>query len=345
MISRRVTINQVAEKAGVSPTSVSFAYNNPEQISPATVERILTVAHELGYSPNPIARAMISRRTGVIGVLVPFNISATFANPFISHFMEGVGSVCDQHSLNALIVSPFEESLEEAARRAPVDGYLVLGLDEIHSEIEPLRRRQMPFVIVDGDAETVSEINADDEGGAYAAAQHLLVKGHRDILIVTFQPPASSHLDDVYYGVGGRRLAGYQGAFNAHDLELRFDWIVPSFTSYEGGAAAFSQAWKDGFRPTAVLALSDAMAIGVVQAAKQLGLDVPGDLEVIGFDDIALSRLVYPSLSTVQQPIIEKGRLAAEQLIATLGGNNEIKKIRLPTTLVLRESTRTSELL
>jgi alanine racemase len=339
MAVKRVTINQVAEKAGVSPTAVSFAFNNPEQISQETAERILSVARELGYSPNPIARAMILQRTGVIGVLVPFNISTTFANPFISSFMQGVGSVCDQRSLSALVVSPYEGSLEEATRRALVDGYIVLGLDEKHGEIEPLRQRGIPIVVVDGDAETVSEVNVDDEGGAYDAACHLLARGHRDILIVTFQQPAPSHLDHVYYGVGGRRLAGYKRAFADHGLEFRFNWIVQSLTSIEGGTAAFSQAWEDGFRPTAILALSDAMAIGVLSAAKHLGLDVPRDLEVIGFDDIPMAVLTCPSLSTVHQPIVEKGRLAAELLVNSLAGDRKPERVSLPTRLVLRDST------
>lgn len=342
MAPKRVTINQVSERAGVSPTAVSFAFNNPEQISPETAERILSVARELGYSPNPIARAMTLQRTGVIGVLVPFNISTTFANPFISTFMEGVGSVCDQHSLSALIVSPYEGSLEEATRRALVDGYIVLGLDEKHNEIEPLRHRGVPFVIVDGDAETVSEVNVDDEGGAYDAARHLLAGGHRDILIVTFQQPAPSHIDHVYYGVGGRRLAGYKRAFTDYGLEFRFDWIVQSLTSIEGGTAAFCRAWNDGIRPTAILALSDAMAVGVLSVARRLGIEIPRDLEVIGFDDIPMAALTCPSLSTVHQPIVEKGRLAAELLVNSLDGNRKPEKVILPTRLVHRDSTNPS---
>jgi DNA-binding LacI/PurR family transcriptional regulator len=253
--------------------------------------------------------------------------------------MQGVGSVCDQHSLSALVVSPYEGSLEEATRRALVDGYIVLGLDEKHREIEPLRQRRVPFVIVDGDAETVSEVNVDDEGGAYTAACHLLARGHRDILIVTFQEPAPSHLDHVYYGVGGRRLAGYERAFADYGLEFRLNWIVQSLTSIEGGAEAFSQAWDDGFRPTAILALSDVTAIGVLSAAKRLGLEAPKDLEIIGFDDILVAAFLCPSLSTVHQPIVEKGKLAAELLVNSLEGNRKLEKVSLPTRLVLRDST------
>ncbi|PZR96608.1 MAG: alanine racemase [Candidatus Chloroheliales bacterium] len=338
--NKRTTITDVARAAGVSPTAVSFAFNNPEQLGAETTARIVAVAQELGYSPNPIARALLARRTGVIGILVPFTIAQSFANPFIAAFMQGVGEVCDEHSLGALIVSPLDGSLEQATRRAPVDGYIVLGLNENHSEVAPLLRRQMPLVIVDGDAETVSSVNVDDEAGAYAAAHHLLAKGHRDILIVTFQSPPADHASDVFYGVGGRRLAGYRRAFTNHGLPLRFDWLVQSLTSIEGGAAAFGVAWSAGLRPTSVLALSDAMALGVSLQANRLGLRIPQELEIIGFDDIPLAALVSPALSTVHQPIVEKGRIAANLLAEALESSRAAERVMLPTSLVLRDSTR-----
>jgi len=337
---KRVTISDVARAAGVSATAVSFAFNNPAQLGPETAERIVAAALELGYAPNPIARALLSRHTNVIGILVPFTISASFANPFIASFMQGVGGICDQHGLSALIVSPLDGSLEEATRRAPVDGYIVLGLNEDHKEIIPLRRRGVPLVVVDGDASTVASVNADDEGGAYAAASHLLAKGHRDILVITFQSPTPLHQDDVFYGVGGRRLSGYRRAFADYGLELPYARMVQALTSIEGGAAALAVAWSKGVRPTAILALSDAMAIGSLTEARRLGLDVPADLEVIGFDDIPLAALVHPALSTVHQPIVEKGEIAAKMLVATLGGSYVPEQVQLPTRLVLRGSTR-----
>lgn len=338
--NKRVTISDVAKAAGVSRTAVSFAFNNPGQLGPETAERILVAAVELGYSPDPIARALLARHTNVIGILVPFSISASFANPFISSFMQGVGGICDQHGLSALIVSPLDGSLEEATKRAPVDGYIVLGLNEDHEEVAPLRRRGVSLVVVDGDANTVASVNADDEGGAYTAAIHLLEKGHRDILIITFQAPTPIHQGDVFYGVGGRRLRGYRRAFAGYNLELHYGQMVQSLTSIEGGAAALSVAWSKGLRPTAVLALSDAMAIGAVTEANRLGLDVPSDLEVIGFDDVPLAALVRPALSTVHQPIVEKGEIAARLLVSSLGGSSIPEQIQLPTRLVLRSSTR-----
>lgn len=340
MKTKRATIIDVAERAGVSIAAVSFAFNNPNQISSETAERIFSVAEELGYAPNAIARAMVSRSIGVIGVLVPMSITASFQNPFIAEFMNGVGSICDQHSLSALFVSPYEGSLLKATQRAPVDGFIVLGLNENHSEIEPLRQRHVRFIIVDGEASTVSQVNIDDEKGAYEATSYLLAKGHSNLMILTFEKPEPSHNSDIFYGVGGRRYNGIYRAFQDAHVPFDFSMMVQALTSMDGGQDAFLAAWQSGFHPSAVFAFSDAMAIGILAAAKQLGLRVPQDLEVIGFDDILTAAFTNPSLSTVHQPIFEKGTIAASLLIDAISGKEKPQKILLPTRLVLRESTR-----
>ncbi len=341
MKTKRATIIDVAERAGVSIASVSFAFNNPDQISKETAEKIFSVAQELGYAPNAIARAMVSRSIGAIGILVPMSITTSFQNPFIAEFMNGVGSICDQHSLSALFVSPFEGSLLKATQRAPVDGFIVLGLNESHSEIEPLRQRHVRFIIVDGEATTTSQVNIDDEKGAYDAANYLLANGHSNIMVLTFEKPEPSHKNDIFYGVGGRRYNGIYHAFQDAQVPFDFSMMVQSLTSMEGGRDAFLSAWHSGFHPSAVFALSDAMAIGVLSAAKELRLRVPQDLEVIGFDDIPTAEFMNPTLSTVHQPIFEKGTIATSLLIDAISGKEKKQKILLPTNLVLRGSTRT----
>jgi len=340
MNNKRTTITDVANEAGVSITAVSFAFNNPDQISTKTEERIKAIADEMGYVPNAIARAMRSSTTGVIGVLVPMSIATCFSSPFIPEFMKGIGTICDEHSLGTLIVSPYEGSVLKASQRAPVDGFIVLGLNESHAEIEPLRNRHIPFVIVDGEAISTSEINIDDEEGAYTSAKFLLNKGHTLIMILTFEKPVPYHKDNVFYGVGGRRLKGIQRAFQEHTVPFNFDLMVQSEASIEGGHSAFLSAWEDNFHPSAILAMSDAMAIGAINAVKTLGLKIPWDIEVIGFDDISLAEFTVPSLTTVYQPIETKGKIAAQLLYETMKGNPESQKIMLPTELILRDSTR-----
>jgi len=284
----------------------------------------------------------MSRQVGVLGVLVPQGLGAIFENPFFAAFLQGVGTTCAEQDRSMLVVgSPADGALEDVIARAPVDGFIIVGLNESYTEVAPLRRRGVPFVIVDGDAETAASVNVDDEQGAYRAAEHLLAGGHRDVLILTFETPYG-HLDDVFHGVGGRRLAGYQRAFREGRVPWRDEWLVPLVAGIEAGAEGFRSAWEAGRRPTAVLAVSDAIAAGVLTAAASIGLSVPDDLEVIGFDDVPLASLTTPPLSTVRQSVVEKGRVAAELLVDALAERGSAERIVLPTELVLRGTTRPS---
>ncbi|HEY0735300.1 MAG TPA: LacI family DNA-binding transcriptional regulator [Herpetosiphonaceae bacterium] len=335
----RVTISDIARAAGVSQTAVSFAFNSPSRLSPATVSRILAVANELGYAPNPLSRGLVAGRTGMLGVVVPQSLDTIYANPFFATLFRGIGSICDEHNLGLLTLSPHNHSLEQSIARAPVDGFIIVGLNEQHHEVMPLRKRSIPFVIVDGDAETAPSVNSEDEISAYASAAHLLKQGHREVMILAFETP-ERHLDNIFYGVGARRTWGYQRAFAEYDLAWPGGAFLPTIGSIEGGARRFAAAWDDGHRPTAVLAASDVIALGVLQAARQRGLHIPGDLEVIGYDDIPLAALACPALSTVHQPIVEKGRRAAELLVAALNGDRGAEQLMLESQLILRETTR-----
>lgn len=324
----------------MSATAVSFAFNSPERLNVNTVTRILEVADRLGYSPNPHARALLAKNVGVIGILTPQSLPSIFRNPFFSAFHEGVGRVCEEHCLSLMVVSPASRSLSEASARAPVDGFIVVGLNESHPEIEVLRRRKTPFVIVDGDAETVPSINVDDYDGARQAADYLLERGHRQITILTFEQDLSNQHSKKVYGVGRRRLEGYKHSFNAHDILWHDDILVPTATSADAGASVFERLWENAkTRPTALLAVADVIAIGVLQAAAAHGVSVPDQLAVIGYDDIPQARWTTPPLTTVHQPMVEKGEVAIQRLLSLIAGEPQTEpNVLLPTQLILRES-------
>jgi DNA-binding LacI/PurR family transcriptional regulator len=335
----KVRIEDVAQKAGVSPTAVSFAFNNPHRLNAQTVIRILDAAQEMGYTPNPHARALLAKSIGVIGILTPQSLPSIFANPFFAAFHEGVGRICDEHNLSLLTISSVSGSLTQASANAPVDGIIVVGLDERHPDIEQLHRRKMPFVIVDGDALVAPSVNVDDEGGAYDAAAYLLERGHRNIACLTFEMDYSDIHPNKVYGVGQRRLEGYKRAFSEYGITWSDTCLNPTFASVAAGAEAFRELWKAPKRPTAILALADIIAIGVLQAAASIGLRLPHDLAVIGFDDIPQSMWTTPSLTTVSQPVVEKGEIAAQQLLSLISGEPPAElKIQLPTRLVIRQS-------
>jgi DNA-binding LacI/PurR family transcriptional regulator len=165
--------------------------------------------------------------------------------------------------------------------------------------------------------------------------------GHRDILVMAVEGPESATAPGERDGVSERRLRGYEAAIHAADLSLRDDHVVAGRASIEGGAAAFQRAWGAGIRPTALLAMSDAMAIGAMRAAREQGLRIPEELSVVGFDDIDLAAHVDPPLTTVHQPIRDKGATAVRLLLAAIaaGAAHRPERVRLATELVIRAST------
>src|SRR5258706_3481373 len=161
----------VASAAGVSKPAVSFAFNNPEKLGQATLERVLGVAHNLGYTPHPAARALSLRRSGTIGVLIPQRLSVVFANPFVSELIQGMGEVCEEHDLTMLLVPPLDGSLEGAIRQAPVDGFISLGLSPDDEALDMLDRLGVPTVLGDSDVSSLHPtVNGADAAGAAAAA-------------------------------------------------------------------------------------------------------------------------------------------------------------------------------
>jgi DNA-binding LacI/PurR family transcriptional regulator len=338
---RRPRIADVAREAGVSKTAVSFAFNSPDRLAPETATRIRLVADSLGYRPHPVARMLTQRRTGSIGVLTPQALSVVFSNPFFGVFSEGVAAAAEESGYALHFISPLHGSLARAVSRATVDGVVAIGLSEGHPEIAQIRSTGLPIVMVDSTAlRELDSISVDDAAGARAAAEHLLALGHREIIVIAVEPPQPEP-SDAPEGVLPRRLRGYREAFAAHGLELPDSRVVIAPATIPGGADALRQAWAAGLRPTGVLAMVDAMAIGVMAAAGELGLRVPDDLSVVGFDDIDIAAYVSPPLTTVHQPIRKKGEVAVRRLLAIIDGQEDGQSVdrRLETRLIVRGST------
>jgi DNA-binding LacI/PurR family transcriptional regulator len=342
----RVRISDVASEAGVSKSTVSIAFNNPERLSAETTARIRTVADTLGYRPHPVARMLAQRRTRTMGVLTPQSLVEAFGNPFFSMFSQGVASVAEEYGYALVFVSPLHGSLARAAGRASVDGFVALGLGEDHPEVEQIRSAGLPIVLVDSSAfPEHGSIEVDDERGAYAAAEHLLSLGHTDFLVLAVEPPAFATAGDdpapVLEGVMVRRMRGYRRALESKGLSLAEDRIVAGPASFAGGKEAFDRAMDAGLYFTAVLAMSDAMAIGALHAARERGLSVPGDVSLVGFDNIDEAEHTNPPLCTVHQPVREKGAEAARLLLSAVDRRDPgpPEHRHLETRLVVRGST------
>ena len=341
--TRRPRIADVAREAGVSKTAVSFAFNNPERLAAGTAVRIRAVAESLGYRPNPVARLLTQPRTLTLGILTPQALAVTFSNPFFAEFSEGVAQTAERLGYALHFISPLHGSLALAIGRATVDGVVAIGLSAGHPEIGQIQTAGVPMVLVDtDDVPGHSSVVVDDEDGARSAAEHLLVLGHRDVVILAVEgPEGSAHTGQADEpGVTARRLRGYHAGFDAASVALPATRIVAGRASIEGGADAFRRAWAAGHRPTGLLAMSDAMAIGAMSAARDLGVLVPRDLSIVGFDDVDVAAHVEPPLTTVHQPIREKGAEAARLLLANIEHRDPpTERRRLPTRLIVRGST------
>ena len=328
-------------KPGSSKAAVSFAFNKPERLSDETAARIRAVAAEMGYRPHPVARMLTAGSTSTLGILSPQALGQVFANPFFSLFAEGVASVTEEQGFGLLFISPLHGSLAHALERAIVDGIVVVGLDERHPEVGSIRRAGLPLVLVDAPAwPEHGAVGVDDEGGARAAAEHLL--GTRPSDVPGDERPAAVAERAATRWRGRRPHARLSGRPADVGIELAPDQVLMAPATFEGGEAAFLDAWDKGQRPTAVLAMSDAAAAGVLQAARQLGLRVPDDLSVVGFDDLPLTRFTDPPLTTVHQPVRQKGQEAATLLLEALKrppGNDAGRHRVLETRLVVRQST------
>jgi DNA-binding LacI/PurR family transcriptional regulator len=331
----RVTITDVAQAAGVSATAVSFAFNNPERLGQATLERVLGVARDIGYAPHPAARALSLRRSGSIGLLIPQRLRTVFANPFMAELIQGLGELCEEHDLTLLLVPPLDGSLEGAIRAASVDGFISLGLSAGDPALETMKRLGIPAVLIDSeDTPGETAVNVDDAGGAEAAARHLLELGHRELALVMLPPAGSQGWPTP---VVTRRLAGYRAALEQADAETPFQ--VTAAATMSAGARAFAALPRGRRRPTAALVMSDMAAIGMLSAARSAGTRVPEDFSVVGYDDLPMAAWTTPALTTVRQPIVEKGRLAASLLIRRLQGKTVGSPSPLQTELVIRAST------
>lgn len=343
--ARRVTLRDVAARLGVSPATVSNAYNRPDQLSPELRLRVLGAARDLGYGgPDPLARSLRRGRSGVIGVVYDAPLAYAFADPAAALFLGSAAPVLQQSGLNLLLLA----SPEGAApvRSASVDGFIVYCAAGGSALLRSVLERGLPTVLVDqtppsqiGQPQAV-QVGIDDAGGACAAAQHLRGLGHRHLGVLCLElgpgrrtgPVSPQREAGAAYRAVAERLRGYrQGAADAA-LHL----TESGQNSPEEGEARTLELLRGHPEVSALLCMSDVLAHGALRAAQRLGLRVPEDLSVIGFDDLPSSAAL--NLSTVWQPTEDKGRAVGEAVLALLDGQTP-PAVTLPTRLVVRGST------
>jgi DNA-binding LacI/PurR family transcriptional regulator len=340
-MSTRPTLASVAAHAGVSPSTASLAFSGSPRVTPSTRERVLTAAAELGYAgPDPLAASLRRGRSGVIGAFVGERLLYAFRDPVAVQLLDGITSVLGSHGVGLLLLAgEVGRPSTEQIGRIPLDAaiFATCGLED-DPALDRLRARGVPIVVVEGPVlEGVVLIDIDDRRGTRDLARHLHELGHRRVEILAMPlrldgrcgPVDAARRARAHYRDVRHRLEGVEDVFGP----------VPAFETAsnavdEGAAAGRVLLGVPAHRrPTAVIAQSDVLAAGVLQAAKELGLRVPEDVSVVGFDGADLPWLGATRLTTVMQPTDEKGRAAAE-------GAMELVEGRRPPDLTLPVSLR-----
>jgi DNA-binding LacI/PurR family transcriptional regulator len=344
----RVTLQTIADRLGVSRMTVSNAFSRPDQLSEELRQRVLEVAQELGYAgPDPTARALARGSAGAVGVLLTDSLSYAFTDDVATRFLGAIVEELAPTGL-ALTLLTSDERSGDTIRDIALDGAIVYSCRPRSTAREWLLRRKLPIVDVDQDPDPeVPSVNVDDRGGARAAAAHLVDLGHERIAILTVAGPEpdaapGDAANSQQHHPQLERFAGWNEVLSASGIEPAVR-VVAEYSA-DHAAEAVRDLLTGADRPTAVLCYSDLLALGVLKAARDSGLHVPGDLSVVGFDDSPAAHQSEPALTTVRQDVAHKGRLAAAALIEAIGraGERSGPQIRhevLPTELVKRAST------
>jgi len=328
------TIEEVAERSGFSTATVSRALRGLPNVAPSTRERILQAAEELHYSIDPFASRLASGRTMTVGIVIPL-VDQWFYSK-VSIIAE---TVLNAHGYDVLRYSVTgsesrKQLLKQIAIGRRVDGLIVVTTPLDAEEEELLRKTGLPVVTVETVTDSFPSVACDNVAAAMTATRHLVNLGHRRIAIISGLSD-----DPMRFPIPQQRKTGYLRVLQENDIEPRPEFDVPGNFSYEGGAEAMTQLLSVRQSPTAVFAFSDEMAIGAMKTIRDLGLHVPDDMSVMGFDDHDVSR--YVGLTTMHQPVAEFGDHAASLLLDALdgqGGDGESHQ-QLSTRLVIRATT------
>lgn len=329
------TMKDIARLAGVSTSTVSHVINKSRYVSDEIAERVNKAAKDLNYAPSALARSLKMNRTKTIGMLV-----TNSTNPFFGEVVKGVERSCYLQGYNLILCNTEGDSQRmqtsiDTLLQKRVDGLLLMCSTVEGEHIEGFDRYpELPVVVMDWGPMLFSSDKIQDNSfqGGYIATKHLIEQGHTDIGCIT--GPLLKHQAST-------RFEGYQKAMNEASLSIRSKWIAEGDFECEGGFDAFNWMVAQGPLPSAIFVSNDMMAMGVINAANKLGISIPDDLSLIGYDDIHIAKYMTPALTTIHQPKYRLSKAAVETLLDKLEKKTtENQLVQLEPSLVVRESVK-----
>ncbi|MDF2922293.1 MAG: LacI family transcriptional regulator [Paenibacillaceae bacterium] len=330
-----VTIYDIAKQAGISPATVSKVFNNYSDVSEKTRKKVLETAASMGYYPNSSARTLITKRSWTLGILFTEVSGKGIRHPFFNSVLESFKNAAESKGYDLMFISKYiggkRTSYLEHCRFRNVDGVLAVLLDPHDPDAKELTDSDLPCVFLDYQSTKAGTVHSDNLNGSYQAVAYLHSLGHRRI----------AHISGGRNSLAGiERQTGYELALQRLKLPKRDDYITADGGLYteQSGYQAMMKLLELSEPPTAVFAAGDNLAIGAMQAVKDKGLAVPGDVSVVGFDDIEMSAFITPALTTVRQDTEALGSRAAEILIQSIETVRSPETVVVPVELIVRDS-------
>lgn len=328
------TLEDVAKKAGVSPATVSRSMNSPGLVNEATLERVRIAVEQLGYTPNFAARVMAAQRTMTIGAIIPTMENAIFARG-IQAFQEQLRKLGYTLLVSSSSYDPEieAEQIRTLAGRG-ADGILLIGYRRDEVIYDFLQQRKIPFLLAWAFAKNnaLPAIGFDNRASMYGLCDKVLAMGHRRFAVISGILEGNDR--------SANRLEGIMDRLRNAGIDPDTVPVVETPYDVDNGAQAFETIMRGAIRPSVVMCGNDVLAVGAIQRAQEMGIDVPNDVSITGFDGIELARIVTPKLTTVNVPHREMGRRAANELVRMVESGEEGKSFELSSSILLERSLR-----
>ena len=329
------TLEEIAKFAKVSRSTVSRVINDDPKVSPETRARVQAVVKRLNYHPNIAARGLAAGRTGILGLVIPMGVAAVFTDPFHPIVTQGVASACNAHSYSVMLwlAEPEYErrTISQILHNGVIDGVILASMLLEDPLLQSLKESHLPFILI-GRHPTDTHVNyvdVDNISSAHEMVSYLFRLGRR--CVATIAGPRNMI-------AGADRLEGYIAALRDRGIAPDPNLIIYGDFTEDSGYTAMQHLLP--YKPDAVFAASDTMALGAMHAIRDAGLCVPEDIAVAGFDDVPSAARAVPPLTTIRQPVYRSGVIAAETLIDLIANpSSQTHRIILPTELVIRAPT------